>query len=210
MLEFKVVFMGEMNFVENPLNILQNHPLVLASMSPRRNELLKQMGIHALLHPVNIDETPALNEEPDIYVNRMSFEKYVQAVREVGSAEFVLTADTIVVLDNKILLKPDDENHAKTMLGQLSGKTHHVLTSMCLGRGDQFKQAISVSEVTFSQLNQSQINRYVQSKEPLDKAGSYGIQGLGAAFVSHLNGSYSGVMGLDVNIFYKLASLFNH
>ena len=181
-------------------------PLIyLASRSPRRHELLEQIGLPHRLLDVAVDETPRGGETPEDYVVRLALEKARAGYAAVspGLALSVLAADTAVVLDDKILGKPLERDAALAMLAGLSDRTHRVCTGVALaGRAVEFR--LSVSDVTFRRISAAEAEAYWASGEPLDKAGGYGIQGLGAVFVKHLRGSYSGVMGLPL---YETAEL---
>lgn len=171
--------------------------LVLASASPRRKELLAQIHISTIITPVDLDETPLPDENPVAYVRRIAAGKSGLCVEQLGTGLPVLAADTVVVLEGKILGKPKDEENAVAMLSALSGRTHQVYTAVSL-RGKQHGQALSVSEVTFRSLDESEIQAYWRTGEPVDKAGAYAIQGLGSIFVVSINGSFSGVVGLPL------------
>jgi len=184
--------------------------IYLASRSPRRRELLSQIGVryHLLLFrsrpesPPDVDETILPNEQPDTYVERVARAK-VQAgwrllrLRNLPFAP-VLAADTTVALDGQILGKPADRKEAAEMLAALSGRRHEVLTAVALMRDERVDSLISRSEVQFKQLSPEEIAQYVASGECDDKAGAYAIQGRAARFVIELRGSYSGVMGLPL------------
>jgi nucleoside triphosphate pyrophosphatase len=184
--------------------------IYLASRSPRRRELLRQIGIvfEILLmreeprRGVDVDESPLAGEAPAAYVMRIA-----QAKAEAGwgtierrrlSPYPVLSADTTVVFDGEIVGKPDAEQHAQQLLQRLSGKTHHVLTAIAVARREHVETALSTSAVEFRELDADEIRRYVATGEPLDKAGAYAIQGRGAVFVRAISGSYSGIMGLPL------------
>lgn len=172
--------------------------LVLASGSPRRRQLLASIGLACEVAPVDIDETPREGEGPVDYARRLAAEKLAAALERHAPDRLVLAADTVVALDETILGKPADAGDAAGMLQRLSGRTHQVHTAVAAGRGAQAAFRLSRSEVTFRDLSQTEIDAYVASGEPLDKAGAYGIQGLAAIFVTHLSGSYSGVVGLPL------------
>lgn len=175
-----------------------NHSeLILASASPRRCELLEQIGVCFRQLPVDIDESPLPEELPAAFVVRMAVEKSQAGAAESGGHSAVLGADTIVVLDGEIMGKPVDEAHAFDMLSRLSGRTHEVLSAVSLWSG-QPAQVLSTNRVTFREISPAEIGDYWLSGEPQDKAGGYAIQGLGAVFIAHLEGSYSGVMGLPL------------
>jgi septum formation protein len=171
--------------------------ILLASASPRRQELLKQIQITHRVCPVDIDETPLPGEAPLAYVQRLAAEKSAACVAQYGNALPVLAADTSVVLGDRIMGKPKDQADALTMLRALSGKTHQVYTAVSL-RGQRHDQAVSVTEVTFRELTDAEIMAYWLSGEPQDKAGAYAIQGQGGIFVAAIQGSFSGVVGLPL------------
>jgi septum formation protein len=171
--------------------------LLLASSSPRRRELLEQIGVSFSLLSVEVDERALPEELPAEFVIRMAAEKSQAGMVKCGGNGVVLGADTIVVLDNEIMGKPVDEAHALDMLSRLSGRTHEVLSAVSL-RSDLHQQAISKSRVTFREISEVEMHEYWLSSEPKDKAGGYAIQGFGAIFIEHLEGSYSGVMGLPL------------
>ena len=183
-------------------------PLYLASASPRRHELLLQIGIaHTVLHvPAqgNEDEPILANETARHYVQRTALEKLQHALQwrttrpDLNQDWPVLCADTTVELDGHILGKPADLNDAAAILQRLSGRTHQVHSACCLGYKGQIYQALSTSTIQFKALNTAEIEHYCASNEPLGKAGAYGIQGRAAVFIQHLEGSYSSVMGLDL------------
>jgi septum formation protein len=182
--------------------------IYLASQSPRRAQLLGQLGIrHALLLADASEDAESLeavlpNEAPATYVQRVTALKLDAAVARLhrrGLADApVLCADTTVALGRTILGKPEDENDAARMLRLLSGATHRVLTAVALQHGTQRFAALSVSRVRFAKLTDAQVARYAHSAEPLGKAGAYAIQGAAAAFIEHISGSYSGIMGLPM------------
>jgi septum formation protein len=187
--------------------------LVLATASPRRSELLAQLGVSFTVAPADIDERVAPAEAPQAYVRRMAIGKaqqgYAQAVAvRKGSALIVLGADTTVVVDEQILGKPDDQADAMRMLEQLSGRTHKVMSSVAMTDGTQVDTRTSVTEVSFRDIGPDERAAYWGTGEPCDKAGAYGIQGLGALFVSGLNGSYTGVVGLPLYETAELLELF--
>lgn len=175
-------------------------PLYLASGSPRRRELLAQIGIAFTTISAAIDETPLAEESPSAYVERLARGKAEAGRRSVVSAQSfcVLGADTAVVLDGKILGKPVDEADACAMLMMLSGKEHEVLTAIAVLEGERCESRVVRSLVRFRPISREEAGAYWASGEPRDKAGGYGIQGLGGVFVAGLNGSYSAVVGLPV------------
>ncbi|MBS0380591.1 MAG: septum formation inhibitor Maf [Proteobacteria bacterium] len=179
-------------------------PLVcLASASPRRRELLSQIGIRHEVSVPDIDETPRPQEPPADYVMRMARGKAL-AVAARGRPLPVLAADTSVVIDGLILGKPAGKAEGVAMLERLAGRTHEVLTAVALAAGGALQCRLSASTVRFRALSRAQCIAYWDSGEPHDKAGAYAVQGLGAVFIEHLAGSYSGVMGLPL---YETAAL---
>jgi septum formation protein len=172
-------------------------PLCLASASPRRRALLRQIGVPHLVHPADIDEAVLPGESPAAYVQRMARAKAV-AVQAQRPQLAVLAADTTVVVDGEICGKPHDEAASVAMLQRLSGRSHQVLTAVALAAAGTVALRLSVSEVRFRTLSVAECRTYWESGEPRDKAGGYAVQGLGAVFVEALNGSYSGVMGLPL------------
>lgn len=171
--------------------------IILASASPRRRELLDQIKVIYRVNPVDLDETPWPDEAPLDYVQRLAAEKSAVCIAQLGDGLPVLAADTVVVLDGLIMGKPKDRDDALAMLRQLSGKMHRVYSAISL-RGREHGQAVSITEVTFRALTEDEIAAYWQSGEPVDKAGSYAIQGLGGMFVESISGSFSGVVGLPL------------
>jgi septum formation protein len=179
------------------------NPLYLASGSPRRRELLTQIGVPFTAISADIDETPLIDESPAAYVERLARGKAEAgraklAVSESGAPICVLGADTAVVLDGQILGKPVDEADAVAMLMALSDREHEVLTAIAVLDGQRCESRVVRSLVRFRSISREEAAAYWASGEPLDKAGGYGIQGLGAVFVAGLNGSYSAVVGLPV------------
>jgi|HubBroStandDraft_6_1064221.scaffolds.fasta_scaffold728073_2 septum formation protein len=173
-------------------------PLVcLASMSPRRRALLEQIGVPHVLAVPNIDEAGLPGEPAADYVVRMARTK-ARSIHAHGAALPVLAADTIVVVDERICGKPADAQQGIAMLLQLSGRSHRVLTAVALATAAQVAHRLSTSEVRFRPLSRAECIAYWNSGEPRDKAGGYAVQGRGAAFIEHLSGSYSGVMGLPL------------
>jgi septum formation protein len=172
----------------------------LASASPRRRELLQQIGVSFRVVGMAVDEAVLPDETPSAYVTRLAAAKAVAGWERSRDAHQVpvLAADTAVVLDGQILGKPADRQEAEGMLRQLSGRTHEVLTAVALRSTDGLQSRISRSEVTFRSIAAAEAHAYWETGEPSDKAGAYAIQGRGAIFVADLRGSYSGVMGLPL------------
>jgi septum formation protein len=185
--------------------------IYLASRSPRRRELLKQIGVSFEIvlfredarRGVDVDESPQAGEDAAAYVLRVAQSKAQAANLRLMQRRLpaypVLAADTTVVVDQRILGKPANEAEAAQMLTELAGRTHQVLTAVAVGRYERLETRLSVTAVDFAPLSAAQIRNYVATGEPLDKAGAYAIQGRGGAFVRHLSGSYTGVMGLPLH-----------
>ena len=177
--------------------------IYLASASPRRREILVSLGFQPVLLTAETDETALPGEAVADYVARMARQKnaaarQLAAQRGLALVQPLLSADTVVALDNAILGKPRDAAHARELLESLSGREHQVWTAVCVSLGGQTLEAAQRSDVRFKELSTQEIAAYIASGEPLDKAGAYGIQGIGGVFVAHLSGSFSGVMGLPV------------
>lgn len=171
--------------------------LCLASRSPRRRQLLAQIGVPCTVAGADIDESIRPEESARDYVTRLAREKAL-AVRRTGEALPVLAADTTVVLDGCIYGKPRDRSDAVAMLGRLSGRTHEVLTAVVLADSKGLGERLSASSVRFRRLDASECAAYWDTGEPCDKAGGYAVQGLAAVFIEALSGSYSAVMGLPL------------
>ncbi len=176
--------------------------LYLASASPRRRELLTQLGIVIEVLRADIDETPQPGEAAQAYTERLAKEKAEAGWAKVQQFGLpprpLLAADTTVVLNGEIIGKPDSAEHARAILRQLSGCEHQVLTSIAVKQGDDCRVVTSVSSVCFRPLLDEEIEHYVISGEPMDKAGAYGIQGVAAMFVREIHGSYTGIVGLPL------------
>jgi septum formation protein len=183
--------------------------LILASSSPRRAELLRAAGIDFTVRAAGVDETIAPDESPRDYVVRLSREK-AQAVINFGGhfsggGELALGADTTVVINGEVIGKPADAGEAGRMLRSLSGQWHEVLTGVTLARADRLISAVSSTRVKFAELSDAEIKWYVSTGEPMDKAGAYAIQGHASLFVERIEGSYSNVVGLPMQLTYQLA-----
>lgn len=178
--------------------------IILASASPRRRELLDQIGIRYRVQVADVDETPFSEEPPLAYVERIAAAKSAWVQSRNNTDLPVLAADTTVVCNGKILGKPLDEADAVSMLQQLSGSTHQVYTAVSLRASAEHWQAVSVTDVTFRTLTLVEMLAYWKTGEPVDKAGSYAIQGLASVFVVAIQGSFSGVVGLPI---FETASL---
>ncbi len=179
--------------------VTHNHPIILASQSPRRKYLLEQAGLSFSVIPSLIDEQRRSDESPREYVKRLSREKALDVARHHDTA-WVIGADTVVVVDNTLLEKPTSQDHAEKMLQQLSGRTHTVFTGVTLcGPGSKKIITLHVAtEVEFKTLSPAEIKWYISTEEPFDKAGAYAIQGLGTFLVRGIHGSYTNVVGLPV------------
>lgn len=179
--------------------------LILASASPRRADLLRSAGFEFDIEAANVDETPRPGEPPAAYTQRVARDKARHvASSHAGEPVIVLGADTEVVLGRRILGKPADEDDARRMLRTLAGQVHEVLTALVLvGEGREVAEVVT-TRVWFTPMTQGEIDWYVASGEPMDKAGAYAIQGLGARFVERLEGSWSNVVGLPVAVVHRL------
>ena len=175
-----------------------DYDLILASASPRRTEILQQIGVRHQIKPADIDETPRPNESPVDYVQRMAFEKAKHIIALNMETVPVLGADTCVVCDDKIFGKPAYKDQALEMLAVLSGRSHQVLTAVAMGNSERCLLSMSITEVIFRQITMQERQSYWATGEPKDKAGSYAIQGYGAVFIETIKGSYSGVVGLPI------------
>ena len=183
-------------------------PVVLASQSPRRRDLLDLVGIAHTVRPADVDETVRAGEPPADYVERLAREKARAAAHAAAAAgdvdgdSLIVAADTTVVIDGEILGKPADHADAQAMLRRLAGRTHEVFTGIAVrrGAGDAAREAAAVERVavTFRALADEEIAAYVETGEPMDKAGAYGIQGFGATIVTRIEGDYFAVMGLSL------------
>ena len=172
-------------------------PLVLASASPRRRELLDAAGIRFDVDPADVAEHPAAGEAPDVYIERVTRAKAAVVARRHPGA-VVLAADTEVVVDGVVLGKPRDASDAAAMLARLSGRSHEVWTGVAVSRDEQTTYALERTTVWFRPLTAADIRWYVESGEPMGKAGAYAIQGLGSRFIPRIEGSWSNVVGLPV------------
>jgi septum formation protein len=185
-----------------------NSPIYLASRSPRRAELLQQIGVQFSVLPSDVDESEREHESPADYVLRLAKTKaetcMAMLVQENKAIRPILAADTTVSIDRKILGKPQDEADARAMLTLMSGKRHQVLTALAIATPQGIVTSLSVTQVEMAELTASEIEAYIRSGEPFDKAGAYGIQGLASIFIKRIEGSYSGVMGLPI---YETAQL---
>ncbi|MBL4820715.1 MAG: septum formation inhibitor Maf [Gammaproteobacteria bacterium] len=182
--------------------------LLLASASPRRQELLRQIGVRFRIVNHGIDESRLDGEAPRNFVRRMAREKAHSALSATAADRqpIVLGADTIVVCDDQVLGKPGDRTDAVRMLTVLSGREHRVFSAVAVAAGERMEQILVETVVEFTDINREMIDRYWDTGEPQDKAGAYGIQGLGGIFVKYIRGSYTGVVGLPL---FETAVLLN-
>ena len=173
--------------------------LILASASPRREKLLRQLGVNFVSEPQNIIEEKRIDESPEKFVKRMAEEKASSAFGKRKENDIVVVAsDTIVVCDKRVLGKPKDKSDGIKMLLTLSNKTHRVLSAVTVANTLRYKSTVSETSVSFREISEIEAEYYWDSGEPEGKAGGYAIQGCGAVFVQSINGSYSGVMGLPL------------
>jgi nucleoside triphosphate pyrophosphatase len=169
--------------------------VILASASPRRRELLALVGIPHVVEPADIDESYRDGEEAAEHAERLAREK-AETIASRNPDAIVIAADTIVVIEGLVLGKPRDEADAERMLRMLAGQTHVVLTGVAVARGERMRSGIESVRVTFRPLTRARIRAYIATREPMDKAGAYGIQGYGATLVERIDGDYFAVMGL--------------
>ena len=188
--------------------MLNNKKVILASASPRRKEILKLVGINFIQIPADVDETILLSDHsnPKRFVKKITMQKCKTVYEKLDSDCIVIAADTIVYSNKKILGKPKNQQEAIIYLKQLSGKKHIVYTGIAIAYDFRYVYDVAKTYVTFKNLSDEEISEYISCKEPMDKAGAYGIQGLGAQFVENISGCYFNVMGLPINIFYNLIS----
>lgn len=197
--------------------------IYLASSSPRRRDLLRQIGVNFDVlvfrfaesgRMIDVDETPFPNEIPDHYVERVALAKVSAGVRCLPNRKLphrlVLAADTAIDIDGHIIGKPDNVDDVYSMLRKISGRSHRVLTAVALSDGKRTESRLSTSDVKFRPLTEDDIRRYVATGEPMDKAGGYAIQGHAAAFITEIHGSYSGIMGLPLFETASLLEAFGH
>lgn len=196
--------------IKNAKNNKNDLKLVLASASPRREEILKKLNLKFTIVPSKIDESNFKNNNPMELVKLLAEEK-AKSVSELVEDAIVIAADTIVVYKNKTLGKPKDKFEAKKMLEMLSGNKHQVITAVAVMNSENKEIYLdeNITEVNMANLSEEDINNYVETGEPLDKAGSYAIQGYGGLFVEEIKGSYYSVMGLPIHQLAKLLNKFN-
>ncbi len=179
--------------------------IILASASPRRRELLAAAGIDHVVEAANVDETPRDGEAPAVYAERLARAK-AAAVLAGHPTDTVLGADTVVVVDGQILGKPVDAADARRMLEQLSDRDHVVLTAVAVARGDQLQASIAETSVSMRKISPLEIAAYVETGEPMDKAGAYAIQGGAARFIDRISGEFDNVVGLPISVVRRLLS----
>ena len=181
--------------------------LILASASPRRADLLREAGIEVEIQPANVDEDVEPDEPPETYVRRVA-EAKGRVISDCNPGRHVLAADTAVVVDGQILGKPASSEDATRMLRLLSGRSHLVVSGVCLMKDGRraVETEIAVTAVEFAALSPAEIGWYVASGESMDKAGGYGIQGLASRFVTRVTGSYSNVVGLPIAVVYRMCT----
>jgi septum formation protein len=180
-------------------------PVILASQSPRRRELLTLVGIPHTVLPADIDETVLHGEIPTAHAERLAWEK-ASTIAARHPEALVIGSDTIVVLDNEILGKPETEAEAHATLRKLRGRTHTVHTAVAVAFGGRIASGVETVQVSFRDLSDHQIRAYVDTGEPMDKAGAYGIQGFGATIIRRVDGDYFAVMGMPLGLLVSLCS----
>lgn len=184
--------------------------LFLASTSPRRRELLQQIGLTFDILKVDVDESVQAGESPADYVRRLALAKAAAGWRQVQGDGLVLAADTTVVIDGEIIGKPESLEHAQSIWRRLSGRQHQVLTAVAVASRDKSQAEVVTTQVRFRELSADEMLAYWRTGEPHDKAGAYGIQGRGALFVAAIDGSYSNVVGLPLTETAQLLAQFGY
>ena len=185
---------------------MNNKKIILASASPRRRDLLSQMGLKFDVIPSNVDENIDNKAFSKELIENLALEKALDVKNKINYPAIIIGSDTVVVTNNEILGKPKDKTDALRMLQLLSGKTHQVISAIAIVDSEEDKTLVDsvVSEVTFKPLSDSEINNYIETQEPMDKAGAYAIQGLTGIFIVSICGCYSNIVGISV---YKLAQM---
>ncbi len=179
-----------------------NKKIILASGSPRRKELLESLGLDFEVVVLSIDETMKDNVSLNESISDLAYRK-ADAVFKDNQDSLVIGSDTIVVFDTEILGKPKDKEDARQILSKLSGKVHEVKTAVAILTSNQYEVFVSTTKVKMSQITDEEIETYIETGEPMDKAGAYGIQGYGARFIESIEGDYYTVMGLPINMLYQ-------
>ena len=180
--------------------------IVLASASPRRKELLQLIGLNPEIIPPDIDEIIRPEEAPAVFLKRVTIAKGIEVYKKKFFSHLLISADTVVMLDDSLIGKPTDREDAFRMLNQLSGQRHEVLTGLALIHQGETSFAISRTRVYFKQLHDQEINFYLDHENFMDKAGAYAIQGRAAVFVERIDGCFFNVMGFPLNLFYRMVS----
>lgn len=186
------------------MKLLAGLTFYLASGSPRRQMLLNQIGIEPTVKIPQQTEEKRLDESPEELVSRLSFQKAKEIFDQVDSSSLILGADTIVYLDGKVLGKPESKEDAFHILSSLSGRTHEVYTGLAVFYQNKVHQKVVKTKVTFGKLSGEEIYEYIESGEPMDKAGAYGIQGQGSVFIEKIDGCYFNVVGLPLHSLWKI------
>ncbi len=194
------------------MDVKRTSRIILASSSPRRIELLKGLGLKFDILPADIDETIYISDSPAMIARRLALQKAIAVQQKLNQNEFtntlIIAGDTIVVLGKRILGKPATKREAIKMLAQLSGKTHLVITALCILKDEKKVVGHEITKVTFQKLSKGMIRRYVATGEPMDKAGAYGIQGKAALLVKKIEGDYFNVMGLPLVLLSEMLEKF--
>jgi len=183
-------------------NILKDRKLILASQSPRRREIFDMLHLPYSVSVSNIAE-PLTDENPALQAKHHAQNKAMAVLSFEDNDEIIVSADTIVVIDDMILGKPTDKDEAAQYLRLLSNRRHKVITGICIAHKNRWVTDHEITEVSFSNISEEDIWDYIRTNEPMDKAGAYGIQGFGSQFVQRINGCYFNVMGFPVHLFYK-------
>ena len=183
--------------------------IILASASPRRAEILRNIGLEFQVKSFEIDESPYEKEHPEDYVKRISEEKLKEALKFFKDNKYIIiTADTVVYKD-KFLQKPKSKKEAIDMLRLISGTDHYVYSAISVSKNHKILTKLSKTKVVFHKMSNEEINWYVNTGEPMDKAGAYGIQGLGSLFIKKIEGSYHNVVGFPIDVFYNIIKELN-
>lgn len=182
--------------------ILKPYKIVLASASPRRREILNMLNVDCVVKISDVAE-PMSNEDPILQTMRHARNKLLAVTSKCDEKDLVIAADTIVVLDDTILGKPQSKLEAASHLRKLSGNSHQVITALCIGKENHLRTVYEISKVRFASLSDAEIKDYLDTNEPMDKAGAYGIQGYGSQFITSIEGCYFNVMGFPVRKFYE-------
>lgn len=182
-------------------------PIILASQSPRRKEILEKSGYPFTIDVADIDESIQPNVPIEEEIQRLAFEK-AKKVLERHPDAIVVGSDTVVVCDGEVLGKPNDKEDARRMLEALSDNTHQVITGLCVISSDEVEKRVSISDVHFQKMSPEEIEAYLQTEEPMDKAGAYAIQGYVGKFIDQIHGDYYAIMGLPLSLVYEILKQF--